>query len=160
MIFSLFQRKKDDNICSSQLFNEKTFYKAFLKDLYNCKNELIIESPFETASRMKMLLPIFRKLIQRGVNVHIITRDPIEHDGRTRHESTNEILKCKEMGVNIVLLTGRHHRKLAVIDNKILWEGSLNILFHGKSKEIMRRIDNQSETTRMLQFINLENLIL
>ncbi len=39
------------------------------------------------------------------------------------------------------LLTGNFHRKLAVIDRTILWEGSLNILSQNRSQKVMSRIE-------------------
>jgi len=72
-----------------------------------------------------------------------------------RHQAANEILRSKELGVNITLLKGYHHRKLAIIDKKILWEGSLNILSQNNSKEIMRRLESPDEIEKMLNFLNL-----
>jgi len=58
-----------------------------------------------------------------------------------RHQATNEILFCKELGINIILLRGSLHRKIAIVDRSILWEGSLNMLSHYNSQEIMRRLN-------------------
>jgi len=43
-------------LLSSRLYNEKTFYSAFINDLNNCGSELIIESPFITRRRLQHLL--------------------------------------------------------------------------------------------------------
>lgn len=144
---------------SSKLFDEKGFYKAFVSDLLKCRKEVIIESPFISTSRMDFLRPVFSNLITKGVKIHIITRDPIEHDESNRHFATNEILIYKEMGVNIILLNGHHHRKLAIIDQAILWEGSLNILSHSWSKEIMRRIEGRKCAREMMDFLSLKRVI-
>lgn len=143
----------------SQLFTEKDFYTQFILDLQECKNEVIIESPYITTSRMEWLYPVFRELLTRRVKVHIITRDPIEHDGHFRHQATNEILKCNEMGINLIMLKGNHHRKLAIIDRKILWEGSLNILSYNHSQEIMRRIDGKEIANQMYHFLKLDRYL-
>ena len=50
---------------TSRLFDEKTFYQAFLKDLEGCRSEVIIESPYITAKRAEMLIPIFENLAKR-----------------------------------------------------------------------------------------------
>lgn len=143
-------------VFSSTLFDENGFYQAFRKDLENCQKELVVESPYITASRMESLYPIFEKLIQNGVKVFIITRDPIDHeDEYMRHQATNEILYCQEIGINVVLLKGFHHRKVAIIDRNILYEGSLNILSQTKSLEVMRRIENKSSALEMLNFLKL-----
>lgn len=151
---------RNQNKFKSKLFNERSFYTQFLKDLDKSSSEVIIESPFITSSRMELLHPIFEKLLTRRVNIYIITRDPSEHDDEfMRYQSTDEILKCKEMGININLLKGFHHRKLAIIDRKILWEGSLNILSYSNSREIMRRIDNQDYAVQMYKFLSLGKII-
>ncbi|KKR16716.1 MAG: hypothetical protein UT45_C0004G0047 [Candidatus Daviesbacteria bacterium GW2011_GWA2_39_33] len=64
---------------NSHLYDEKTFYQTFLKDLENCQNEVIIESPYITSERMRTFDRLFKKLVKRGVRIYIITRDPKEH---------------------------------------------------------------------------------
>ena len=114
---------------NSRLFDQTDFYSKFTQDLKDCKYEVIVESPFITSSRIKSLYPTFKRLLAQNVHIHIITRDPIDHEDEfMRNQSTNEILYCDEIGINIVLLHGNHHRKTAILDRNILWEGSLNIL--------------------------------
>lgn len=143
----------------SQLYTERDFYYMFIRDLNECQKETIIESPFITSSRMKLFIPIFKKLITKGITIHIVTRDPIDHDEYFRDQATNEILACNEIGINIVMLKGNHHRKLAIIDRKILWEGSLNILSHNRSQEIMRRIEDKEAAHKMFSFLKLGKFI-
>ena len=143
---------------TSLLYDESTFYQAFMHDLQRCERELIIESPFVTSSRMETLYPIFKRILDRGIKIYIITRDPSDHDETIRHQATNEILFATEMGINVVLLRGNHHRKLAIIDRKVSWEGSLNILSQGNSKEIMRRIESIRMTEELICFLKLDKL--
>lgn len=159
-MFSFWSRNREKSLSSSTLYDENTFYKALLRDLSSCEKELVIESPYITASRMEELYSIFEKLINNGVKIHIVTRDPADHeDEYMRHQATNEILHLKEVGVNIVLLRGFHHRKLAILDRKILYEGSLNILSHARSREIMRRIQDRDLTMQMFNFLNLSKIL-
>lgn len=144
---------------SSTLFDEKTFYKIFARDLLNCENEVIIESPYITSERMSVLMPIFRKLIERGIKVYIITRDPREHSESLQSQSEQVIVEFETIGVQTLICLGNHHRKLAILDRKILWEGSLNILSQIKSREIMRRIDCEEFTMEMFNFLKLGNFI-
>ena len=146
-------------ITTSILYDEHTFYQAFMSDLQRCKKEIIIESPFITSSRMEVLYPIFRELLARQVKIHIITKDPSEYDEHFRYQATNEILYADEMGINVILLKGNHHRKLAIIDKKILWEGSLNILSYSQSKEIMRRIKGAQMAKETLNFLRINEFI-
>ncbi len=143
----------------SQLYTERDFYNRFLQDLNECQREIIIESPYITSSRMGLFIPVFKELIHKEVKIHIITRDPIDHDEYFRDQATNEILKCNEFGINIVMLKGNHHRKLAIIDRNILWEGSLNILSYNRSQEIMRRIEDKETANQMFNFLKLGKFI-
>lgn len=157
-LLSIFQNRSD--LFKSSLHNEKDFYNAFLKDLIYCNNEVIIESPYITTERMANLLPVFQRLLNKNIKIHIVTRDPADHENEVfRLQSTNEILKCIDLGINVILLKGFHHRKVAIIDRKILWEGSLNILSQTQSKEMMRRIDSKGESTKVFNFLRLKQYI-
>lgn len=78
-------------LMSSELHDENTFYHAFINDLNACREEVIIESPFISSSRMKKLYPVFEMLIKRGVRVYVMTRDPREHDESMDEQSEYEI---------------------------------------------------------------------
>lgn len=144
---------------NSRLFDEKTFYEQFVDDLLQCKSEVIIESPFITSGRMKTLYPVFEKLIRRGVKVYVVTRDPREHSDGYDGQSEEEIQRFERLGVQVFLCVGNHHRKLAILDRKILWEGSLNILSQTKSREIMRRVDSKNIASEMFSFLKFASVI-
>ncbi len=143
------------NIAPSILYDENTFYQAFFKDLESCRKEVIIESPFITSSRMQKFYPAFQKMLDRRTKVLIITRDPSDLDPEIRDFATNEIMQMSDMGIDITLLKGNHHRKIAIIDRSITWEGSLNILSQNNSMEIMRRIEDKKTAEDLMKFLKL-----
>ncbi len=142
-------------LLSSALFDEKTFYQSFTKDLLNCEKEVIIESPYVTSARMMHLWPTLKKLLSKGIKIYIITRDPREHEEGMEFQSEDEIRYCEELGIQVLLCKGNHHRKLAILDRRILWEGSLNILSQTHSREIMRRIYSQELALEMFDYLKL-----
>lgn len=148
----------DLGLVASCLHNDQTFYRVFEKDLALCRNEAVIESPFITTRRIKVLLPILRRMVTRGVRVTINTRHPQEHEDYLRIEAEKSIAMLQDIGVE-VLFTGEHHRKLAIFDRTILWEGSLNILSQSESCEIMRRIASQEQAQQMLDFIGIQKFL-
>jgi phosphatidylserine/phosphatidylglycerophosphate/cardiolipin synthase-like enzyme len=143
----------------SSLFDENTFYAQFRQDLLRARHEVVIESPYITSQRMADLYPIFEKLIKRKVKVYVITRDPREHLESMEVQSETEIQRFERLGVQVFLCLGNLHRKLAIIDRKILWEGSLNILSHTKSREIMRRTESEKVALEMFNFLELGRFI-
>ncbi len=140
---------------NSSLHDEKTFYQTFLRDLEKCNEEVIIESPYITSGRMRTFDRLFEKLLKKGVKIYIITRNPREHEEFMEPQSEETIIWCETVGIQVLMCTGNDHRKLAMLDRKVLWEGSLNILSQTRSREIMRRIDSQELTMQMFNFLKL-----
>ena len=138
----------------SSLYDQNTFYRAFERDLLHARQEVIIESPFIAERRMELLLPILRKLSRRGIRIVVNTRHPDEHEGDYGRQAAEAIVTLQDIGAT-VLYTGGHHRKLAIIDRKVFYEGSLNILSYRDSCEIMRRVASSVEAKRLLRFIGL-----
>lgn len=148
-----------NSLINSQLYDEKTFYRVFLRDLEGCRSEIYIESPYITSKRVKMLIPVFNTLLSKGIKIYVMTRDPKEHEENMEFQSEDIISLFERMGVQVLLCTGNHHRKLAILDRKILYEGSLNILSQNNSREIMRRIDNQDIALDTFNFLKLANFL-
>jgi phosphatidylserine/phosphatidylglycerophosphate/cardiolipin synthase-like enzyme len=156
MITRLLQRFKTSSpdLLTSQLYNEQTFYKAFRRDLNGCRSEAVIESPFITSNRVASLLPIFEKMRSRQVRIIVNTRHPAEHEAPYNTQAWRAIGQMQDIGIE-VLFTGGHHRKLAIFDRHILWEGSLNPLSQNDSCEVMRRIDSEVLAQQMIEFIKI-----
>lgn len=152
-MFRLFRRRNDSlELVDSRLYDQDTFYPAFLRDIRQAKRKMIIESPFITLRRFNMLLPALQQARKRGVEIRINTRPPEEHDEPMQREAAEAISLLQKIGVT-VFYTGRLHRKIAVIDDEVLWEGSLNILSQWDSCEIMRRTKSHKLAILTLDFI-------
>ena len=143
-------------LCTSRLFDNETFYKAFIGDLRRANQNIYIESPFITTKRMDMLLPILTSARHKGVRVTVNTRPPNEHNGKYISQACESVQDMQSMGIT-VLYTVKHHRKIAIIDDEILWEGSLNILSQSNSCEIMRRSVSSSIVRQMKEYIKCNN---
>lgn len=143
---------------STNLYDQNTFYKAFGRDLLSAQQEVIIESPFITDKRMNVLLPIFIKMRRRNVKVVINTRDPNEHDGDYYYQALDAVSAMQNLGI-VVLYTTGHHRKLAIVDRRIVYEGSLNILSFSDSCEIMRKIVSETIAMQLCKFIAIDRYI-
>lgn len=114
-----------------------------MKDLKYANDEIIIESPFITIERVNYLLPTFKKLIRKSVNIYVFTRIIEEQSEEMQYRTEKGMDILEEIGVFVIPSNGYLHRKLATIDKNIIWKGSLNILSQRKSKEVMRRIEDK-----------------
>jgi len=138
---------------NSSLFNQDTFYKAFVIDLNNARNTVIIESPFITKKRMVQLMPVLRKLRLRDVRIVVNTKPLDEHNPLLYEQALWAISEMQVIGIEVFMTIG-HHRKIAVVDG-VLWEGSLNILSQNDSCELMRRISSEQLVKETLRFTGL-----
>ena len=157
-MFTLLARNKTITVdlLTSKLHDEDSFYKAFIHDIRSSEREVIIESPFMTKARLDCFIPQFNRLIKRGVKITVNTRHPRDLDGYMREQTWEAIKTLNKMKVKVRLYRGMHHRKLAVIDERIVWEGSLNILSQVYSSEIMRRIESPQMAVQLLRFIHMK----
>lgn len=153
---NLFTAKYQDSF--GDLYDQTTFFNKFLRDLGNAHSEVIIESPFITTARMSKLLPVLAKTRQRSVRIIINTRNPDDHEGTYRRQALDAIYDMQSLGIKVVYTVG-HHRKIAIIDSHILWEGSLNILSFSDSAEVMRRVNSSEAAMQMRNFIKLDKFM-
>lgn len=152
------QKNVSPDLLTSKLFDDKTFYPVFIKDLNNCGGELIVESPFITRRRLQYLLPTLQKLKDRKVRIIINPKDPRELDEEQRDKTNQVISSLLHKGIQVVYAHG-HHRKLAIIDRSILYEGSLNILSQNRSSEIMRRTESVKLAWEVARFVSIDSFL-
>jgi len=138
-------------------FTEKTFYPAFICDLQNAKKEVSIFSPFVTSRRFGFLVEDLKGLVARNVKLSVYTRPPDRmfdtiEESRDRNlvqGASETISYLKKIGAS-VSIRANMHEKLAVIDLKTWWIGSLNIFSHAYTHEGMIRIQGLEKTIQNL----------
>ncbi|NLG68260.1 MAG: AAA family ATPase [Firmicutes bacterium] len=128
------------------LYNETAFFSAFRQDLAAARHQVVIFSPYIHVNRLAQLVPHLRAAVERGVQVAVVTRFErgAEGDGVGLHQELARI------GVRIVPRSNLHE-KLAVIDGRVAWFGSLNILSHSRSTEWMMRFGDPPVVQRLAE---------
>ena len=144
-------------LLNSTLCDEVSFYKAFTEDLKHALHDVVIESPYLTVNRTESLVPLFDKLTRYGIRIQVNTRHPSHHDLRMREQAWQAVDRLRVIGVTIKFYDDMRHRKVAIIDDRILWEGSLNIMSQSNSREVMRRIQSATLSRQMANFCDLKS---
>lgn len=147
--------RKVSSLGAGMLTDQDSFYRQFAKDLSCAQQVVLIESPFLTMKRISALEGSLESLRRRQVKVVVNTKPIDEHDPFMASQAADSIGYLQAMGVKVLFTVG-HHRKLAIIDDYIVWEGSLNILSQYDSCEIMRRTQDHSYAYQLLTFIKLQ----
>lgn len=142
----------------SKLYDQNTFDNQFMCDLRKTRKSIIIEIPFLRVARVKKFTPILHRLKKRGVVILLNTKPLEEHDEIYKLQVQKSLSLLQSVGVE-VLFTVKHHRKLAVIDKEIIYEGSLNIFPYRNSCKIMRRTTSALEAEMSIDFIGLNKFM-
>jgi DNA-binding XRE family transcriptional regulator len=144
----------------SCLYSAAEYYPSFAKDLQSARSLVLIQTPFLAERAIRRWLPALAALLAQGVRVCVFVQQPKTWHKRHSHNLANDRAKeLDTLAANIKLLevNGVHvslrpgiHAKVAIIDDEILWEGSLNILSHNDTQESMRRWTCRVQVARSL----------
>lgn len=145
---------RPENIGSN--YDDIDFWIAFHNDLAKANSELIIFSPYLTNDRLGKLHLKFSQLLSKGIRISVITLSP--NDRLQLKGATEVVSKLKAMNITVKFRDGMHE-KIAIIDRKIEWSGSLNILSHNSRKEYMKRFEGENTVKELFQRFDLEELL-
>jgi len=133
---------------------DEEFHAAFRADLLNLQRQAIVLSPFLHPGRASHYYVFIDDLVRRGVTVEIYTKPNHEIDAAARENHARVQSSLRATGAALHERAGMHE-KVAALDGRILWHGSLNILSHNATRESMLRIELPDLVTETLLDLKL-----
>lgn len=125
------------------IFDEAQFERALLHDIQAANKSVVIFSGYVTPSRVGKIGDLLRSKLGAGVKVRCITRPP-KLNGSIPESAGREAIEMLEGIGAAVDCRSKIHQKVCLIDNRIVWWGSLNALSHMyHSDETMTRAVNE-----------------
>lgn len=135
-------------------YDQNSFWANVIPDLKSTSTRLIIFCPFIRKGRIEILLPIFKQIIKRGGEVIVYTRSVSEHAGFYQKAARNLIDGMRRDGITVRIRKGMHE-KVILIDDVVVWQGSLNLLSHKSTTEQMQRIASPKVLNRVSELLDL-----
>ncbi|MBA1336076.1 MAG: putative helicase [Firmicutes bacterium] len=123
------------------IFDNSNFLTVFSNDISSAKSDIVIVSPYVTKKRLSQMLSILVTGIDNGAKLTVITRPETDYKERDRLTFEEMISSIKNTGASIIFKSNIH-QKFAVIDQRIVWYGSINLLSFGNSVESIMRLDS------------------
>lgn len=120
------------------IFDNSNFLTVFSN---SAKSDIVIVSPYVTKKRLSQMLSILMTGINNGAKLTVITRPETDYKERDRLSFEEMISSIKNTGASIIFKSNIH-QKFAVIDQRIAWYGSINLLSFGNSEESIMRLDS------------------
>jgi hypothetical protein len=132
---------------------EDKFFAYLAEDLAMAKKNITILSPGIGIDRARLILPILAKLVTQGCHVTIWTRPPDEHDEPMKQEAMHMIRESHRLSITIMQKSGLQEN-VAIIDDRLGWEGQIGILGPSPRGKTMRRIAGSSSERELRHFLN------
>jgi len=137
------------------MYTERNFWAKFFQDVKRSQQRLIILSPFLSVRRSSTFMDYFRAMKGRGIDIRVYTRPRNQQTGEMANQADIVVDQLRSIGVSVVE-KDRMHQKVAIIDDTIAWEGSLNILSHKDTGEHMRRFEGLSTVEEIIRNLDLD----
>ena len=143
---------------SFTIYDQTNFYQALLEDMKKAKSRIVIFSPFISRKRVETLLNDFHNISQKGIPIYIITR-------KTKSETVDDLLTndvkviFASKGIGFDEAFDKFHFKLAIIDNSVMYYGSLNILAQFESAESMIAFRTKKTVTHLIRNFGIDGII-
>jgi superfamily II DNA or RNA helicase len=126
---------------TNAIFDNHNFMTVFRNDISSAKSEMVVVSPYMTKRRLSQMLNILSSGINNGAKLTIITRPEEDYKEKDRPAVSDMVNSIRLTGANLIFKSNIH-QKFAVIDQRIVWYGSINFLSFGSSEESIMRLDS------------------
>lgn len=134
---ALSSKNEPDRI--SMIYDDNTFAEAIKKDFVEAKNEILITSPFIRKRQPNIVLEWLKIPLQKGIPVTVVTRTIESYREQERVNKSIEILKTKLA----VIQKPDIYQKFIIIDNRLVWYGSVSLFDFGNSEDTIIRLESR-----------------
>lgn len=136
------------------IFDTSSFYPVYCGDIDNAYGTIFIISPFVLRRRIMKFREQLRRAIDKNIKVTIMTRPCEDFKEKDRPELSETLNILRRDGVNLLFKSGVH-QKFAIIDERIVWYGSINLLSFGSSEETMMRLESSNIASELLKSVGI-----
>jgi len=140
---------------SIQILDESSFFDVFRKDIRSAKKMIFALAPFFGEYRWPMIQPLFHEAVQKGVEVTIVT--PPLAEAQNKSFVTKAIKNLRQIGVVVVTSSGLHGKDV-IIDEQILYTGSMNWSSHRGRQEVIHRFYVPEYVRQCLHYLQARHI--
>jgi phosphatidylserine/phosphatidylglycerophosphate/cardiolipin synthase-like enzyme len=126
---------------------------VYTNDILTAQREIIIVSPFITRRCVVQMIQHLDVALRNGVRIVVVTRGVKEYRENDQAVLQVTIDLLRNTGVKIIFRTNIH-QKFAVMDQKIVWYGSINLLSFGSAEESVMRLGSSVIANELVKSVN------
>ena len=150
---SMGYKVKGEDINGSPLdiiFDKDSFLPVFNQDISAAKKEILLVSPFVRKIRTLQMINHLKTALQNKTRIIIITRPKEDYKSKDHPAIQSTLDMLTDSGVNIIFKSNIH-QKFAIMDQYIVWYGSINLLSYGNAQESIMRIESYNIANELLK---------
>ena len=143
----------DKQNITNSIFGSDNYREPFEKDILSAAKSIVISSPFLGSKSTNWLIDQVDNLQMHGVRIYVISLSPDHYpgDGREHHMALLQSLR----GSGVQILTHpRCYERFAVIDQSIVWYGSMNLLSNAREDDNLMRITSPSIAQELFELVS------
>lgn len=137
----------------NNLYTNTSFLTFFSKDITAINKEIILVSPYITQKWLISMLEILKTAMLNGVIATIITRPHSDYQEKDHLRISKSLAIIRQSNINL-MLKPNIHQKFAVLDQKIVWYGSVDLLSYGTTEASIMRLDSPEIAHELLADID------
>jgi superfamily II DNA or RNA helicase len=127
------------------IYDADSFVPVIKNDFAETKKEILIVSPFLRKKRIQTILEWLKEPLQKGISITVITRPPESYKDS---KLIQECIALLQFALSVIIKPNIH-QKYIIIDNRLVWYGSLNLLSFGSSEESIMRLESKELATEL-----------
>ncbi|NMC32770.1 MAG: hypothetical protein GYA36_09990 [Veillonellaceae bacterium] len=137
------------------IYDKSNFLPLFINDVMSSARQVVVVSPFVSKQRALFMMKQLESVLQKNGKVIIVTRpvDDFKEKDRAALQEVFDLLKTS--GADLIARS-HIHLKFAVVDQRIVWYGSINLLSFGSTEENIMRTDSPNIANELLRSITKE----
>ena len=98
------------------------------------------------------MLPNLDEALAKRVAVVVVTRPTDAYKDKDRPALEETLASLQDTGVRL-LFKSNIHQKFTVIDQKIVWYGSINLLSYGSAQESIMRLESPNIAQELIKIL-------
>lgn len=134
------------------IYDGKSFYQTYCNDIRTATKEILIVSPFMRKGRITQLVKNLTEAILNGATVTVVTRPSQDFKEKDRETVAKNISLLQDYGIKVIQKSD-FHQKFTIIDQEIVWYGSVNFLSFGVSEESIMRFTNADIAEQLIDTV-------
>ena len=140
------------------IFDKDSFLPVFSNDIACAKKEILIVSPFVRKRRAMQMTQLLKIALAKGIRAIAVTR-PVEAFKINDRPALERVVKIlKDNGIRVIFRPNIH-QKFAVMDQKTVWYGSINLMSYGtRAQESIMRIESSNIANELIKSVEYEKL--